>query len=641
MILENHVSPPKLDEGFLFQLKSGLLTELDPYGLYFTESDLKNDSISISIVNLEGKGECRLASLLMPFFKKKLIEADLFIASTLSTPLSFIKDDSVSTHLFREHHFAKNKVELRQKWKQLITLDVLMNIQRLTQPNATSIDSKTLLSFEKIARNKVLERNRKKIKKFLESDKFTTMVQDAFLKSLAHAFDPHTEYFSETEMKLFQSGLSTTAPSFGFELKRNNWGEVSILRVVPGSSAWNSNEVHKGDILLQVRNAKGEFSDVDDFDVDPDELIKSWGEDQIELKLKKADGKIATVKLFKGKIESVENRVQGFVLDGQKKIGYVSLPSFYKEWNSENSNEGCSNDLAKEIIKLKKEGIEGLILDLRFNGGGSIEEAIDVTGIFIDGGPVAVVKTKDQALLTLKDSNRGSVYDGPLVVMVNGASASASEFVAAALQDYNRALIVGTSTYGKGTGQIVLPVNSNNNGFIKVTMEKLYRITGRTNQKRGVKPDIAIPDLTDEFVSKEIQSPSALLADSVSKKLFYTALADIEKAQLKLASNRRTVHDQRFLRLDSMRRFYRKAIPLKIESFSNYFSMLDRFTNKMEIGQAAANFKVIHNQFDNSVLTIDPYRKSISDESSAQIRNSVFIDEAYLIISDYVNMIKK
>jgi len=219
------------------------------------------------------------------------------------------------------------------------------------------------------------------------------------------------------------------------------------------------------------------------------------------------------------------------------------------------------------------------------------------------------VKTKDQPLYSLKDSNRGSVYDGPLLVMINGASASASEFVAATLQDYNRALVVGTSTYGKGTGQQVFPVNSLNKEFIKVTVEKLYRVTGKSNQKKGVTPDIQIPDLTDEFVTKEKFTKHALASDSVSKKLYYTPATTPELTKIKTASEQRINNNQRFSLLDSARQFYRLPIPLNAGEFIKYMLRADHLGLSMNKVNASANFKVIHNQFDNSVLTIDSYRK--------------------------------
>src|SRR5688572_21233923 len=177
------------------------------------------------------------------------------------------------------------------------------------------------------------------------------------------------------------------------------------------------------------------------------------------MKFKKTDATIKTVFLRKEKIENEENIVRGFVLKGEKKIGYILLPGFYTEWENE-SGSSCANDVAKEIVKLKRENIEGLILDVRFNGGGSMGEAMELTGIFIDEGPLAGTKYRDGKVAFMKDPNRGQIYTGPMVLMVNGQSASASEMLAAALQDYNRAVIVGSNTFGKATMQQMMPLDT-------------------------------------------------------------------------------------------------------------------------------------------------------------------------------------
>lgn len=642
VLQEHHIEPRKTDQAFLDEITLDFLSSLDPRGLYFTEEDLKSGLIKITVADLENKSICNLLKTTAALYKKKLIEADLIIANALSRPLLLDEGDFSSSPSFKQISFSKSKIELVKRWEQWLSVNVLMSMYRYAQPASNrGSNLKQFMSYEKKAREKVKAHESGKIKKLISSNvEIESLISEGFFKSLTSSFDPHSEYFSNLEMKSFRNDLSGSEPSFGFDLKENGWGEIFILRVMPGGPAWNSNEIHNGDILLQVRKPTGDFIDVDDFD-DPSELLKSWSEDQIELKLKKADGKIATVKLVKEKIESAENRVQGFVLSGVNRIGYVALPSFYKEWNNDNeSNDGCANDLAKEIIKLKKENIEGLILDLRFNGGGSVGEAISVSGIFIDIGPVALVKSKDQPPYSLKDSNRGAVYDGPLLVMVNGASASASELVAATLQDYNRALIVGTSTFGKGTGQEIFPTNSLNNEFVKVTVEKLYRVTGKSNQKKGVVPDIQIPDLTDEFVLKERLEKHALSTDSVSKKLYYTPAPKLQLGKIKSASELRIKQNQRFAILDSVRQIYRSSIPLNADAFMKYMLRVDHLGQSMNKSNPSSNFKVTHNQFDSPVLKMDTYRKSISDESLTQINNSIFINEAYSILSDYINQNK-
>ena len=228
-----------------------------------------------------------------------------------------------------------------------------------------------------------------------------------------------------------------------------------------------------------------------------------------------------------------DNKVKSFILKGENTVGYIYLPAFYQDWESTNEGlNGCANDVGREIIKLKKENINGLIIDVRYNGGGSVNEATELAGIFIDAGPVAQEKERDAKVNTLKDINRGTVYDGPLVVMVNGQSASASELLAGTLQDYNRAVIVGSPTYGKATMQVVLPMDTtvtretitqkHTENYLKVTVAKLYRVTGTTAQFKGVKPDIIIPDILDAYTTKEADEPNALKPTTIAANRYYT-----------------------------------------------------------------------------------------------------------------------
>ena len=219
------------------------------------------------------------------------------------------------------------------------------------------------------------------------------------------------------------------------------------------------------------------------------------------------------------------------------------MPGFYTDWESDYA-KGCANDMAKELIKLKQEKVDGIIIDLRNNGGGSMKEAIELSGIFINAGPVAISVDNNRQPLVHKDPNMGAIYDGPLLVMVNGFSASASELLAASLQDYHRAIIVGSPTFGKASGQGVYPLidksyaynrshKATQFGFTKVTTFKFYRITGASHQQKGIIPHIMLPDLFYKTASDEASLPYALPEDSVVKKTYYKALPDLPIAQFK------------------------------------------------------------------------------------------------------------
>jgi carboxyl-terminal processing protease len=290
-------------------------------------------------------------------------------------------------------------------------------------------------------------------------------ISNLFCKVLANCYDPHTVFLPQEEKERFDEAVGQTPKRFGFEMDENEDGDIVIDRLQPGSSAFKSGAINAGDKIVAIQEpGKQVVQTGNSAMLVVDSVMSEMKTDKLLVTVKKPDGTTRQVTLYKERFateEDEEDVVQGYVLKGTKNIGYISIPDFYFDWeNTSTGINGCANDVAKEIIKLKKENIEGLIIDIRFNGGGSLQEAVDLAGIFIDGGPVAQLKTKEPKPYTLKDGNSGSIFDGPLLVMVNGHSASASETFSATMQDYNRAIIAGTTTYGKSTGQIIFPLDT-------------------------------------------------------------------------------------------------------------------------------------------------------------------------------------
>jgi carboxyl-terminal processing protease len=358
-----------------------------------------------------------------------------------------------------------------------------------------------------------------------------------YCKVLASCFDPHTSFFPPAERENFESEMGKSVPKFGFSLSAEE-DDIVIENLAPGSAAYKSGQLNPGDKIEKIKWEGKDAVDVAEANQkEISELLSSGNQEKLTLTVRKTDGTLREVVLQKELIDKdlEEEKVQGYILSGEKKIGFVSLPDFYTDWEDKtNSINGCANDLAKEIIRLKKENIDGLILDLRFNGGGSMQEAIDLSGIFIDAGPVGQLKTKDEKLITLKDVNRGMVYDGPLVILVNAFSASASEMVAGTLQDYKRAVIIGSPTFGKGTAQVMMPLDTTidfskppvfkpNSNSIKLTVEHLYRVNGVTVQGKGVIPDIELPDFFQAAGEREkdqiLSTPAVYSTTRFSEKL--------------------------------------------------------------------------------------------------------------------------
>ena len=651
-IRKYHIEPHLWDDTFAKKIMKEFFNTLDPLRLYFTQKDITDFSLNnLALIKDENKLDaCLFVSAAMKILEAKLNEAFLLIETKLQKPLIYSSVESFTLLSLNNQEFTIDKFQLEKRWNQWLKFQTLNRMYKECEiTNTEDRSAAKILSFEILARKKIALKEANEIRRIKESSSgLQELVSTALLKSIAASFDPHTNYFTSVEMKLFESSLSKTSYSFGFELQESPWGEIIINGVTPGSPAWNSNKIHKGDVLVKVKWGDEPAVVITDFDLsEMNQLFYSQLGDKAELTLKKIDGSILSVMLAKEKIESTENNLTGFVLTGEKNIGYISLPGFYTDWGN-NTPQGCANDLARAIIKLKKENIEGLILDLRFNGGGSMEEAIDLTGIFIDAGPVVLTKSLDQTIVTHKDLNRGLIFDGAMIILVNRMSASASEVVAGALQDYNRALIIGGETYGKATAQIIVPLavsstSFDNDNFLKVTAERLYRITGKTNQRRGVRPDIIMPDILDIYSDKEAENFNSLLPDSTLKKTYYTPRPSIKIDVLRQRSEKRIGESKLFNELLASGNLIAQPIPLNINSFSAYMNHLLQMNEKTESNSKSApqSFRVSSNKYDNSLLQVDAYRKEINNQSLSEIEHSIYIEEAYKIMLDYIALLKK
>ena len=324
-----------------------------------------------------------------------------------------------------------------------------------------------------------------------------------YLNSIVNQFDPHTVYLAPQAKDVFDQNISGRFQGIGARLLKKNQ-QVEIAEIIIGGPVWRDKLLNVGDLILGVsQNPDEEPVDISIMKLsDAVDLIKGEKGTKVYLMVKRVDGGIEQVEITRDIVELEETYAKSsLIYQESKKFGFITLPSFYIDFNDYGQRNAAS-DIKKEILKLKNENVNGIIMDLRGNGGGSLKTAVDITGFFIDEGPVVQVKSIGGRKEVLKDTDPSVIWDGPLVILVNEFSASASEILAAALQDYNRAIIIGSKqTYGKGTVQNVLSLNqfiSGNTygelGFIKLTTDKFYRISGGSTQLEGVKSDIVLPN---------------------------------------------------------------------------------------------------------------------------------------------------
>ncbi len=657
-----HIAPRIINDEFAKDVFDQLIKSTDPQHLYFSAKEI--ELLKKASLQIDEDIRFRKAAFITEFakiFNKRLTQSETLIKVLLAQPVLFSKDEKIVSLINDSASFAKDEPAWNYKWNQRLKYQMLWHwvAQLDDKASKNNLIENDFFKSEPVFRNKVKITEQRKIRRILDntagSEKF---ISNAYLQSIAACYDPHTNYMSKIAYENFESVITTEALSLGLDLEEEN-GEISIARLVPGGSGWKSNELNKGDKIIEISWQGKEAVDLTGADVtEVEELINSSNTNTLELKVRKINGSTKVVTLAKEKLHEDESIVKSFVINGEKKIGYIYLPGFYTE--VENSDaKGCANDVAKEIVKLKAEKIQGLILDIRNNGGGSLGEGLSLSGIFINEGPLFMMQVSKQKLQVMKDPNRGTIYDGPMVVMINGYSASASELLASTLQDYHRAILVGSRTYGKATGQTILPIDTNVSnldnfsspyGLVKVTMNRLFRITGKSAQLIGVQPDIALPDVYEALNQKETENDFALSRDTVTKKVIYTPLSPLPLNQLAEKSKQRLLLDSTFnkIKLSNaqnpiLTKNIFQNIPLSPIPFKQKFlEIYNWYSSFEEIAYSGtANYTISKTKFDMPISKMSKYMQEIENIIIKNLQNDSYLSESCHILNDYINLISK
>jgi carboxyl-terminal processing protease len=375
---------------------------------------------------------------------------------------------------------------------------------------------------------------------------------EIFLNTITGLMDPHTDYFAPVEKRSFTEQMSGVIYGIGAQLGPDEYG-VKIASIQPGGPAWKSGQLVVNDVITKVGQGNEEPVDIVGYEVtDAVTLIRGTLGSEVRLTIRKPDGTTKVVTLIREKIVLDEGYARSAVITkGADKFGYILLPDFYANFEEEEGAK-CSRDVAREVEKLKGEKVKGIVIDVRFNGGGSLYEVVQMAGLFIDKGPIVQIRNREGRSQVLSDEKPGILYNGPLVVMVNEFSASASEIFAGAIQDYKRGLVVGsTSTYGKGTVQRNVafgkPLDDlgiqTEYGAVKLTFQKFYRVTGSSTQKKGVAPDVVFPDEYEFLKYRERDNSAALQWDEMERAKYQPWSSGNTLAQVASVANRKITSD--------------------------------------------------------------------------------------------------
>lgn len=645
-----HISPIKNIDTLKVRLVSNFIENTDPLGIIYLRMDIE----SFDMYSNTPKSLCELASHLKSVYHDRLMHTISMIESISFEEADFSKSSIVTLHQNeRSYPVDTNDIqrlvieELRYRGEASAFFSIHPDSLK-----STSIDSLIKMSFRNSidAKEAFICHYKDNIQDEKSFDEHFTY---QFMNSLTNSYDPHTAFFNESVLNMFMQSLSSEAPTFGIAFDKNKFGEIIVANLQPGGPAWASNLMHEGDRIVDL--TWNDLVPIDYKCYPPYRLsafLDNQPQEQLIVHFKGLDGEIKKVKLNKAVCAIDENAIKSFILNipGGPKLAYLSIPSFYSDWEGFIA-DGMANDVAKELVKLNRQHIDGLILDLRGNGGGSIKEALDLTGIFINDGPVALSEVVSGNVLALKDLNRGSIYNGPLLVMVDAGSASASEIVAGALQDYNRAVIVGSRTYGKATGQSIKPLNNNadgnsaierSNDVLKVTEMKLYRVNGASNQYSGLMPDVILPTLITDS-RHEYENPFALLNDTTAKMVKFKKLPSLPLDKLLLQSEKRVAENTYFQGVEilneKLKLWYAKEIELDLDvsSFKNLItSNLMEFYREELLPESSGEMTAANNSFDAPLIEFDDQVSEINDMIMNGLTKDPYVIESYHILSDLI-----
>lgn len=502
-----HYSPLKIDDEFSTKAFDLYLKRIDNNKKFLTQADV--DALTKykkSIDDQVNNGTFEFYELSYDLITKRIKEKENWSKELLAKPLDFSADEEYEIDGDKSK-YAANETELKAEWKKMIKYQVLSRLddlltgqEKAKEKKDSVFVEKTYDSLEVEARRKTLKANTdwfKRLSKITSKDRFSI-----YVNTITGLYDPHTEYFAPKEKKKFDQSMSGQFEGIGARLQSKD-GIIKVSEIIVGSPSFKQGELKAGDEIHKVAQGNGEPIDVTNMDMDEAiEFIKGKKGSEVRLTVKKPDGTFKVIAIIRDVIEMEETYAKSAVVTNKKKIGYIYLPMFYADF-TRNGAHRCAADMKKEIEKLKKQGVEGIVIDLRDNGGGSLQEVVEMAGLFIPKGPIVQVKNKQGSVNVMEDKNSEVTWDGPLAIMVNHGSASASEILAAAIQDYKRGIIIGTQSFGKGTVQSFLDLDQyllpqfdtmRPLGSVKITMQKFYRINGGATQLKGVMPDVVLPD---------------------------------------------------------------------------------------------------------------------------------------------------
>ncbi len=658
-----HFNELKVDDSLSVKAFDLYIKNIDPNKRFLLQKDLDALLKYKYSIDDDFRGEeVAFFSEAFGIINQRIDQTEKYYQEILSKPFDFTIHETIELD-GEKRTFCANEKELKEEWRKylkylaLVRFNEKLKEREESEKKAISEKEKYTQKTDEELEKKVREELKKSldnrfdlIKKLDEEDRVAE-----YLNSILGVYGPHTEYYPPQEKENFDIRMSGRLEGIGAQLVQS-YGEIKVTKVVPGSASWKQKELKEGDIILKVGQESEDPVSVTDMPLkDAVSLIRGKKGTEVRLTVKKPDGRIKTISIIRDEVVLQESYAKSAVIelkDLKKNYGIIDLPSFYADFNKKDGRSSAE-DVEKEIIKLKSKNIDGLILDLRNNGGGSLEDAIKMSGLFFEEGPVVQVRGTLANPMVLKDRDENVVYDGPLVVMVNRFSASASEILAAALQDYGRAVIIGSdATFGKGTVQRFIDLDRTVSPFskhkplgsVKLTIQKFYRVNGGATQKKGVVPDVFLPDAYSYLDIGEANMDYVMPWDEIApvkRNLWDNNVSSI-KDKLSESSKKRVSENKTFQLIAE------NAIRLKNEKDNtNQTLHLDEFLREQKrLEKEADKFDDLSQEHDDIEITVlkddvemgnvelDSVQMVSAEEWSKKVAKDAYVYEAVRILND-------
>ena len=649
-----HYLDKEINDQFSEDVFHTFLENLDPFKRYFYKSDIDEFSkYKYSIDDAFKNPDLEFFELVYNRYLKRMAESENIFNQILSKAFDFSKDEVCECD-FEKLDFVKTKDELYERWRKLLKIYVIENYHNEIEDD---LRKQKLDSTYKIRNTSVIEKEARDALSDMMNQNFSFISNEmqrsdwfsVYINSFVSQYDPNTSYLDPESKDKFDVDMSGNYAGIGARLQKKI-DKVEIVEVISGGPAWRDNILEKGDAILKVRQ-DDEQEPVGILTMRLSEavkLIKGKKGSKVHLTVKKVDGTISEVTVKRDIVLLEETYIKSSIVEKDNNyFGIINIPKFYIDFDNQ-SNRDAAKDLRKEITRLKEEGVKGLVIDLRNNGGGALKTVVDMAGMFIKSGPVVQVKYFDKEKQVLSDRDRSILWNGPLVLLVNESSASASEILAAAMQDYKRAIIIGgNQTWGKGTVQNVFPLNrmvrGNTNGdlgALRYTTQKYYRINGGSVQLEGVKSDINVPYRFKYLDFGEKDSDNPLQWDEIDNVEFTTWQSNFDFDQAIRKSKERMSNSDYLNLIDENAQWIKsvrddKVIMLNYQAYKEELKANTSITDKFKILNDYSldyNFKSL--PYEIELIKNDSVLGMKRERWHKSLNKDFYIDEALNVLSD-------